>query len=195
MKSHVSDITMWNVTRAYNRPQWNVKILECNVGINAWSPHSTADVGLGLVRQLRGYDGSLLEHHAQPNLSGIAGARGARLRRMRNERCSRGRVCTITELGRGAFSDWITRMPGEEQIRFPLLLTMFFSDAVPPELLREACVVHRRVHAARLAGYEGHLAKARAEAPHPVLALEFGIAYERTVLAWIDGLPWMAPAS
>jgi hypothetical protein len=28
----------------------------------------------------------------------------------------------------------------------------------------------------------------------PALALEFGIAYERTVLAWIDALPWMQPS-
>jgi hypothetical protein len=30
-----------------------------------------------------------------------------------------------------------------------------------------------------------------AEAPFSALALDFGIRYERTVLAWIDDLPWM----
>jgi DNA-binding PadR family transcriptional regulator len=101
------------------------------------------------------------------------------------------RVCTITDSGRAAFGAWIVRMPGEEHIRFPLLLTTFFGDSVPPEILREACRNQRVAHAARLAGYEAQLPQARAHAPFPALALEFGIAYERTILAWIDGLPWM----
>jgi len=102
------------------------------------------------------------------------------------------RVCTITEAGRAAFDAWIVRMPGEEHIRFPLLLTTFFGDSVPRETLRETCRVHRIAHAARLAGYEDQLEHARAQAPFPALALEFGIAYERAILAWIDGLPWMS---
>jgi len=101
------------------------------------------------------------------------------------------RVCAITEAGRAAFAGWIVRMPGEEHIRFPLLLTTFFGDSVPRDVLREVCRAHRVAHAARLAGYEAQLAHARAQAPFPALALEFGIAYERTVLAWIDALPWM----
>jgi hypothetical protein len=80
----------------------------------------------------------------------------------------------------------------EEHIRFPLLLTTFFGDSVPREVLRETCRVHRIAHAARLADYEAQLEQARAHAPFPALALEFGIAYERTILTWIDGLPWMS---
>jgi DNA-binding PadR family transcriptional regulator len=101
------------------------------------------------------------------------------------------RECSITPLGRAAFVEWIARMPGEEQIRFPLLLTTFFGDAVAPERLREACVRHRSTHAERLAVYEKQLPDVRADAPFPALALDFGIRYERTVLAWIDDLPWM----
>jgi DNA-binding PadR family transcriptional regulator len=104
------------------------------------------------------------------------------------------RSCTITPAGREAFGAWIARMPGEEHIRFPLLLTTYFGEAVPREVLREACLAHRAAHAARLAGYEAALEEARAHAPFPALALDFGIAYERTVLAWIDGLPWMSEA-
>ena len=104
------------------------------------------------------------------------------------------RVCTITSAGRAAFSEWIARMPGEEQIRFPLLLTVFFGDAVAPELLREAALAHRRTHAARLAEYEATIESARCDAPYPALALDFGIAYERAVLAWIDALPFMTVA-
>jgi DNA-binding PadR family transcriptional regulator len=109
------------------------------------------------------------------------GASGARERR----------VCTITPAGREAFGAWIARMPGEEQIRFPLLLTVFFGDAVPPETLSAATKSHRATHAARLAEYEALVDHARAESPYPALALDFGIRYERAVLDWIDALPWM----
>jgi DNA-binding PadR family transcriptional regulator len=111
------------------------------------------------------------------------GATGARERR----------VCTIAPAGRAAFRAWLAKTPGDELIRFPLLLTTFFGDALPPETLRNACVTHRRTHAARLAAYEAQLPETVEHDPFPALALRFGIAYERTVIEWIDGLPWMTP--
>jgi DNA-binding PadR family transcriptional regulator len=111
------------------------------------------------------------------------GATGARERR----------VCTITPRGRETFGRWIAEMPGNELIRFPLLLTTFFGDAVPRETLRAACLEHRHRHAARLAAYQQQFPAAAAHEPFPALTLEFGIAYERMVLSWIDGLPWMTP--
>jgi DNA-binding PadR family transcriptional regulator len=110
------------------------------------------------------------------------GASGARERR----------TCTITVRGRERFAAWIAAMPGDELIRFPLLLTTFFGDAVPPQTLRAICTEHRARHAAQLAAYEAQYPHAAAHEPFPAQALAFGIAYERTVLAWIDGLPWMA---
>ena len=101
------------------------------------------------------------------------------------------RVSTITPAGREAFNAWIARMPGEEQIRVPFLLTVFFAEAVPPAVLRQATIEQRRTHAARLDGYLAQIDEVRAKAPAPSLALDFGIAYERAVLAWIDALPWM----
>jgi DNA-binding PadR family transcriptional regulator len=101
------------------------------------------------------------------------------------------RVCTITPAGRQAFKVWIAAMPGDEIIRFPLLLTLFFGDAVPLESLKAACVEHRRKHVERLAAYEAMRPDAAAHEPFPALALEFGIGYEKAVVAWIDGLPWM----
>jgi len=101
------------------------------------------------------------------------------------------RVCTITPRGRAVFHARIATMPGAEIIRFPLLLTVFFGDAVPPDVLRAACIEHRRLHAARLAEYERQVPLAKAYRC-PALALDFGIAYEQTVIAWIDSLPWLA---
>jgi DNA-binding PadR family transcriptional regulator len=110
------------------------------------------------------------------------GATGARERR----------VCTITTAGRETFRTWIAGMPGDELIRFPLLLTAFFGDSLPLETLTAICVEHRAKHAAQLAAYQAQLPEAVEHAPFPAQALRFGIAYERTVLAWIDDLPWMA---
>lgn len=101
------------------------------------------------------------------------------------------RICAITPLGRRVFEDWIARMPGDELIRFPLLLMVFFGDSVPPQALRRACAAHRKTHADRLAGYEQLLPLARAHQPFPALTLAFGIAFERAVVEWIDALPWM----
>jgi DNA-binding PadR family transcriptional regulator len=110
------------------------------------------------------------------------GATGARERR----------VCTITTLGRETFRTWIARMPGDELIRFPLLLTVFFGDAVPQQTLAACCAEQRARHAAQLDAYQAQLPEVAVKEPFRALALQFGIGYERTVLAWIDDLPWMA---
>jgi DNA-binding PadR family transcriptional regulator len=162
------------------------------LGLLAWKPMSGWELYASFEDSI-GHFWSLTRSQVYRELQALAarglieiGTSGARERR----------VCTITDAGRGAFSAWIAQMPGEEQIRFPLLLTTFFGASVRPEVLREASLAHRATHAARLAGYEAQLPEIRTHAPYGALALEFGIAYERTVLAWIDGLPWMqAPRS
>jgi DNA-binding PadR family transcriptional regulator len=105
------------------------------------------------------------------------------------------RVCTITPRGRETFREWIGQVPGDELIRFPLLLTAYFGDQVPTAVLVAACRRHRVKHAARLAAYEAKLPAAVEREPFPALSLQFGIAYERTVLEWIDALPWMTDAA
>jgi DNA-binding PadR family transcriptional regulator len=99
----------------------------------------------------------------------------------------------ITDKGRAAFAEWMSRPPAAETIRFPLLLTVLFGRHQPPERLAEFLATHRAVHAERLAGYEdtrAGLPPGAAEAePFAVAALDFGLAYERAVLAWFDALP------
>lgn len=103
------------------------------------------------------------------------------------ERGSRDRrAYTITAAGRTAFARWLEREPGEETIRFPLLLALGFGRHVPDERLRAWLVRHREVHARRLARYE------EANTPKDAYAaatLDFGIRYERMVLDWFDSLP------
>jgi DNA-binding PadR family transcriptional regulator len=93
----------------------------------------------------------------------------------------------ITEAGRAAFTEWIARDPGAETIRVPLLLTLNFADHVAPEHLDQIIAANREVHQQRLTKY---LSEQDTEMrPHHRATLEFGIGYERTVLAWFDTLP------
>ena len=94
----------------------------------------------------------------------------------------------LTQVGRDAFAAWVAQPPGSEQIRHPLLLTLSFGAALPPERLREFLDEHRRQHAKRLAGYEAVPAEADLD-PWRLATLAFGIHYERAVLAWMDELP------
>jgi DNA-binding PadR family transcriptional regulator len=94
----------------------------------------------------------------------------------------------LTQVGRDAFAAWVAQPPGSEQIRHPLLLTLSFGAALPPERLREFLDEHRRQHAKRLAGYEAVPAEADLDRWR-LATLAFGIHYERAVLAWMDELP------
>lgn len=102
----------------------------------------------------------------------------------------------ITPAGRTAFAAWLTREPGPETIRFPLLLTVAFGRHLPKEKLTAFLSTHRSVHAQRLAGYEEQIANAELAAageleldPYLLATLNFGLTYERAVLDWFDQLP------
>jgi len=112
-----------------------------------------------------------------------AGERGQRDRR----------PYSITAAGRVAFAAWVNRQPGEETIRFPLLLTMAFGRHLPPERLAAFLAHHRELHETRLATYEEQRTAAEAAGadvdPFVMATLDFGLTYERAVLAWFDRLP------
>ena len=90
---------------------------------------------------------------------------------------------------------WPPSRPGEELIRFPLLLTIVFGAHIPGDLLAAHLARHRKLHAARLAGYADDLARANAAPPgygpdaYLRACLDFGLRYERAVLDWFDNLP------
>lgn len=96
----------------------------------------------------------------------------------------------LTDAGRAAFRAWIEREPGQEKIRYPLLLTLAFGRHLDPTQLASFAAAHRKLHAARLEEYEvlrnsvGEGGDAYAGA-----TLDFGIRYERAVLDWFDHLP------
>jgi DNA-binding PadR family transcriptional regulator len=101
------------------------------------------------------------------------------------------RPYSITEAGRAAFAAWIAEEPGQELIRFPLMVTVFFGDHLPAGRLDEMVSARRREHAERLAEYrriEERLV--RLGDRHRLATLRFGIEYEEAALRWFDARPW-----
>ncbi len=97
----------------------------------------------------------------------------------------------LTETGREAFRDWLEQEPGQEQIRYPLLLTLAFGRHLPAERLAEFLGHHRANHEHQLRTYleERSSAEAAGARPRDLITLDFGIRYETAVLDWFDHLP------
>jgi DNA-binding PadR family transcriptional regulator len=106
-----------------------------------------------------------------------AGAQGARERR----------PFTITAAGKRAFKRWIEQEPGPEQMRFPLLVTLWFGRHLDPETLNGFLTSSRREHEQRLHLYRSVAERIGAREPHTAAVVDFGIAYEEAVLGWLDG--------
>lgn len=101
------------------------------------------------------------------------------------------RAYRITDAGRAAFREWLDQVPGQEQIRYPLLLTFVFGRHLPDERLASFVASHRATHAGRLQQYqrEREAALGAGVTERDLLPLEFGIRYEKAVLEWFDHLP------
>lgn len=101
------------------------------------------------------------------------------------------RAYQLTPAGREAFLDWLSRPPGEEQIRYPLLLTLAFARHLDPAQVSAFLSRHRAAHAARLQAYRQRIEAAKTEgaAPRDLITLDFGVRYEAAVLDWFDHLP------
>jgi len=100
------------------------------------------------------------------------------------------RAYRLTDAGRSAFAQWLAQPPGEEQIRYPLLLTLAFARHLPADRLAAFVAAHRALHQARWDAYREQERQARAAGAGDVdlLTLDFGLRYERAVLDWFDGV-------
>jgi DNA-binding PadR family transcriptional regulator len=94
------------------------------------------------------------------------------------------RPFTITAAGRAAFRTWLHEMPGQEQIRFPLLIRLLFGRHLEPGTLAGFLAEHRRDHAERLDLYRS----IPTSDTDTDAVVAFGIAYERAILDWLDNL-------
>ena len=104
-----------------------------------------------------------------------AGATGSRDRR----------PFTITAAGRRAFRRWISKPPGPEQIRFPLLVSLWFARHIDPETLAGFLQSSREDHEHRLALYED-IEHSMVPDDDRASVVRFGIAYEQSILDWLD---------
>jgi DNA-binding PadR family transcriptional regulator len=95
----------------------------------------------------------------------------------------------ITKAGEVAFARWIAQEPGPEQIRFPLLVTLWFGRHLDPATLAEFVAHQREQHEQRLAMYEAVAAGWVDAEPHAAAVVEFGVRYERAILDWLGELP------
>jgi DNA-binding PadR family transcriptional regulator len=104
----------------------------------------------------------------------------------------------ITASGRRAFADWIRQEPAAEQIRIPLLVTLWFAKHLDDETLAGFIENHRVEHERRLSEYrrivDTMTDAATSDAgivadPHVRAVVEFGIAYEQAFVEWLAHLP------
>lgn len=89
----------------------------------------------------------------------------------------------ITDAGRNAFAQWLNRGPGTDTIRVPLLLTLAFADHLDADQLAAIVTAARAEHQQTLALYEAIEAEVGFSP-----TLDFGVNYERMVVAWLDRL-------
>jgi DNA-binding PadR family transcriptional regulator len=93
----------------------------------------------------------------------------------------------ITDAGRKAFRRWIRERPGPPIMRIPLVLQVFFGEAVPPQEMRRSLAELRAYHEGRLAAYRGFEAEVPPGSwPHD--ALRLGLMFQKTMIAWIESL-------
>lgn len=94
---------------------------------------------------------------------------------------------SITDAGREAFNAWIVRAPASPIVRMPLLLTVFFGRHLPPGRLSEIVQKELAGGEEALLKFEG-MQKEYHHDPFVFQVLQFGIDYQKTLLAWLRGL-------
>lgn len=102
----------------------------------------------------------------------------------------------ITKAGRRAFIDWLTawaaQEPRDDQLRSPLLLTVFFGDYLPRETVRRVLQEYRPRYQRQLEQSREMLEALSVEESDrhvpPRAVLQRGIAYREMMVCWIDGV-------
>ena len=164
--------------------------------------NATAAALLGLLRRSGPATGYALAQRAQQELGDywtvtrsqvyreLAGMAAAGLVAAGETGARDARPYAVTETGLEAFSRWLHSDLGADVVRIPLLLRLAFVEALAPERLAELVAAQQAEHVARLAAYE-ELERAGLEmggTDRDLVTLRFGLAYERAVVAWFDGL-------
>jgi DNA-binding PadR family transcriptional regulator len=100
----------------------------------------------------------------------------------------------ITDAGRRAFSSWLEDFarnePRDDLLRSPLLLTVFFGDFLPRQLLVRLLKEYRPRWQRQLDQTTQMLGAISEEAGHrpPTAVLRRGVAYRELMVQWIDSV-------
>lgn len=97
----------------------------------------------------------------------------------------------VTAAGRRAFTSWLSQPAGHDNSRNPVLLRLGFGAHHTTEQLRALVSDARNEHERVLAEHRATVARLRKGNGEmfAVATAEFGVAYERAVLRWLDTIP------
>ena len=96
----------------------------------------------------------------------------------------------ITRAGRRAFAHWLRQEPAPEQIRVPLLVTLWFGKHLDDDVLAGFIANQRAEHERRVGDYRALIGATVECDEHMRSVVEFGIAYEEAFLGWLNALPY-----
>lgn len=98
---------------------------------------------------------------------------------------------SVMAAGKRAFSSWLSEPPGTDQSRNPVLLRLGFGAAHSAEQLRTLLAGAKAEHEATLNQQKENLARLRKgnRGALAVSTAEFGVAYEKAVLKWLETVP------
>jgi DNA-binding PadR family transcriptional regulator len=98
----------------------------------------------------------------------------------------------ITLAGRAAFKEWLDDFVraglAEEQLRSPLVLSVFFGEFVATGELHSALTRARNQHQQRLAALEAMQRALGGVSRLPARTVDRGVEYQRLTISWIEGV-------
>ncbi|MGY0232708.1 hypothetical protein [Longispora urticae] len=164
--------------------------------------NATSAATLGLLHRLRSATAGELARAAESDISPFWGITRSQIFRELPLLAGRGLVGAgdtgprgsvpyhLTDAGREAFATWLVGVPQVQQPREELLLRIGFGEHFGTDELEVLLGGHRGAHEARLAQLEAErIAMLEAGETYRLVTCEYGIRYERMVLAWIEDLP------
>jgi DNA-binding PadR family transcriptional regulator len=98
---------------------------------------------------------------------------------------------TVTAAGKRAFRAWLAEDPGADHSRNPLVLRVSFGAHHQPGAVAKLVDEARGRHQDALAVNRSRVTQLRRGGgdPYQLATAEFGVAYERALLRWLDAVP------
>jgi DNA-binding PadR family transcriptional regulator len=98
---------------------------------------------------------------------------------------------SITAAGKRAFRNWLAEAPGTDHSRNPLVLRVGFGAHHAPGAVKQLVDDARSRHQEQLTATRARATKLKREGgdQFAIATAEFGVAYERALLRWLDSVP------